>query len=94
MANQGLIPEDIAKLYEIRNYKFAAEVLASGSTNEFKELIDGLREFRITLDDIRKPGGNESEIPKTITAIFREKGPGRTQVNIINSLKKSASPEP
>ena len=74
MAYQDFIPRDITELYEIHNYKSAAEILATGSPEEFRDLINGLRDFRITLDDIRKPGGNESRIPKKISAIFREKG--------------------
>jgi len=80
MSYQDFIPLDIAELYEIYNYKSAAEIVATGSPDEFNDLINGLRSFRITLDDIRKPGGNESDIPKKISTIFREKGWMETRI--------------
>jgi len=61
---ETFIPEDIRTLYEIHNYRNAAQVLATGCPEEFQEIIEGLRTFRLTLADIRKPGGNESDIPK------------------------------
>lgn len=96
MSYKNFIPEDITKLYEIHNYRNAAEILATGSPDEFKELMDGLHKFRITLDDIRKPGGNESEIPKKITAIFREKGWLETRIkgDLIITKVSSAPKKP
>jgi len=74
------IPEDIRALYEIRNYRNAAQVLATGCPNEFQEILDGLREFRLTLADIRKPGGNESDIPKRISGLLRARGWMETRI--------------
>lgn len=70
----AFLPEDIRTLYEVHNYRNAAQVLATGCPDEFQEIIEGLRAFRLTLADIRKPGGNESDIPKRISGLLREKG--------------------
>lgn len=70
----AFLPEDIRMLYEVHNYRNAAQVLATGCPDEFQEIIEGLRAFRLTLADIRKPGGNESDIPKPISGLLREKG--------------------
>lgn len=70
----AFLPEDIRMLYEVHNYRNAAQVLATGCPDEFQEIIEGLRAFRLTLADIRKPGGNESDIPKRISGLLREKG--------------------
>ncbi|MFA5924690.1 MAG: BglII/BstYI family type II restriction endonuclease [Methylococcaceae bacterium] len=75
-----LIPEDIRTLYEIHNYRNAAQVLATGCPEEFQEIIEGLRAFRLTLADIRKQGGNESDIPKRISGLLREKGWMETRI--------------
>jgi len=72
------LPKGFTDLYEIHNYRNAVELL--GKNKEFKEIIDALMEFRITLDDIRKPGGNESTIPKKVTALLRPKGWYETKV--------------
>jgi hypothetical protein len=68
------IPRDICDLYEIHNYRNAAQVLATSCPQEFSEIIEALRIFRLTLDDIRKPGGNESDIPKRFSSLLRHKG--------------------
>ncbi len=83
MSNNSIdafIPEDIRTLYEIHNYRNAAQVLATGCADEFQEIIEGLRAFRLTLADIRKPGGNESDIPKRISGLLRAKGWMETRI--------------
>lgn len=67
------IPPDIAKLYEIHDYKHAAAILANEFPTEFKELCEALRKFNFTEEDIRKSGGNESPIPKKFSEILRPK---------------------
>ncbi|MDD4915300.1 MAG: BglII/BstYI family type II restriction endonuclease [Methylococcales bacterium] len=74
------IPEDIRELYEIHNYRNAAQVLATGCPDEYQEIIEGLRAFRLTLADIRKQGGNESDIPKRISGLLHEKGWMETRI--------------
>lgn len=69
-----LVPKDIRELYEVHNYRNAAQVLATGCSAEYREILEGLRAFRLTLADIRKPGGNESDIPKRISKLLRAKG--------------------
>lgn len=76
----AFIPEDIRTLYEIHNYRNAAQVLATGCADELQEIIEGLRTFRLTLADIRKPGGNESDIPKRISGLLRAKGWMETRI--------------
>lgn len=76
----AFIPADIRALYEIHNYRNAAQVLATGCPEEFKEIIEGLRAFRLTLADIRKPGGNESDIPKRISGLLRARGWMETRI--------------
>lgn len=68
------LPMDIRTLYEVHNFRNAAQVLATGCPDEFEELTQALRTFRLTLDDIRKPGGNKSDIPKRLSSVLVEKG--------------------
>lgn len=95
-AIDAFIPEDIRDLYEVHNYRNAAQILATGCPNEFKEIIEGLRAFRLTIADIRKPGGNESDIPKKISELLRDKGWKETRIKgdlliqkVSGSSKKS-----
>jgi hypothetical protein len=68
------IPPDIAELYEIHDYKHAAAILAIEFPMEFKELCEALRKFRLTVEDIKIAGGNESFIPKKFSEILRPMG--------------------
>jgi hypothetical protein len=63
------LPKGFTEFYEVHNYRNALELLTNN--NEFKEIVQALMELRITLDDIRKPGGNESSIPKKVSALLR-----------------------
>ncbi|HEX4374735.1 MAG TPA: BglII/BstYI family type II restriction endonuclease [Puia sp.] len=74
MSYEPYIPEDIRHLYEIHNFRNAAQILRTGAPAEFEELLNGFRNFRLTVDDIRKPGGNESDIPKKISILLRKFG--------------------
>lgn len=67
------VPKDICDLYEVYSYKHAAAVLRSSCSVEFDEILDALRRFRLTTDEIKKPGGNESDIPKAISGLLRSK---------------------
>jgi len=70
-STKSYLPDDILKLYEVRNHRHATEILANTCPDEFAEIVNTLRQFRITLADIRKPGGNESDIPKRISGLLR-----------------------
>lgn len=65
------LPAEFLELYEVHNYRHAAEVLATGCPEEFSELISALSQFRLTTADILVKGGNESQIPKRVASLFR-----------------------
>jgi len=58
----------------VHDFRHAACILASEFPEEFGEILDALRAFRITTTDITKSGGNESNIPKIISKILRPLG--------------------
>lgn len=68
------IPEDIRDLYEIHDFRHSAAILANEFPDEFQEICQALRIFRLTHTDITSPGGNESTIPKKISAVLRPLG--------------------
>jgi len=74
------VPKDIRSKYEIYSYKNAAVILSEVRQQEFKDVCDALRQFWITTDMIRKPGGNESDMPKLFSATLRPKGWHETHI--------------
>ncbi len=60
------IPASIFDRFEVHNIRHAAELLATAWPTEYRELIGALDEFQLTLADISKPGGNESDIHKML----------------------------
>ena len=68
---EKFIPEDIRGLYEVHSYKHASAISFNSYPKEINEIFDALRAFRLTTDDIMKPGGNESDIPKRISSLLR-----------------------
>lgn len=68
------IPADLREKYEVYSYRSAATILAESHPQEFKELCEALREFVITRKIIRTAGGNESEVPKLLSASLRPHG--------------------
>jgi hypothetical protein len=69
-----IIPEDIRARYDVFSYRSAALILRETHPERFEELMGFLREFRITTRMIREAGGNESKIPKAVSAILRPLG--------------------
>lgn len=68
------IPADILEKYEVHSYRSAATILAESHREEFEELCQALREFTITETMMRTAGGNESDIPKLLSAYLRPRG--------------------
>jgi len=68
---EAKIPLDIRQRYEIYSYRNAAVILSETRSAEFADILRALREFRITKKMVRSAGGNESEIPKLLTASLR-----------------------
>lgn len=70
---EAKIPADIRAKYEIYSFRSAATILAESHPVEFDELCEALRAFTITETMIRTAGGNESDIPKLLSASLRPK---------------------
>lgn len=68
------IPPDIYEKYEVYSYRNAAVILTETRKGEFKDILVALRKFSLTTNMIRRPGGNESEIPKLFSAMLRPEG--------------------
>lgn len=65
------ISSDVLELYDVYSYRHAAAILKTSFPSELAEIEQALCDFRITTEDIAKPGGNESDIPKQFSASLR-----------------------
>jgi len=65
------ISSDVLKLYDVYSYRHAAAIMKTSFPSELEEIEQALLDFKITLNDIAMPGGNESVIPKQFSTALR-----------------------
>ena len=58
------IGPDLLEKFEFCSYNHALEIITQAFPEEWSEIADCLRQLRITTDDLRESGGNETKIPK------------------------------
>lgn len=82
-------PEDVLDRYEMREVRNAAAVIAHTNPTEFGELVDVLRGFTLTREDVLRPGKNEGQIAKRLNTAFRGAGwrEGRHDTQITSLLR-------
>lgn len=68
------ISPEVRQLYDVYSYRHAAAILANSFPEELREIEEALLNFRVTKNEICKPGGNESDIPKKISKVLRPSG--------------------
>ncbi len=71
---EDYIPPEIQDLYEIHDFKHAAAILVHEFPTEARELFTALKKFRFTEEEVKRPGGNESAIPKKFSGLLRGVG--------------------
>lgn len=64
------LPKDIVKLYDVYDYKHALAILKFDFPDEYSAILEALRQFKLTPDNVKKAGGNESEMPKLISKLL------------------------
>lgn len=67
-------------LYEVHNYRNAAEILANSYPEHWAELLEAFRTFRLSHSDIVEGGKNESRIPKRFSELLRPHGWEETRI--------------
>ena len=68
------VSQDLLEKYDFYNYNHALEIITQAFPSEWAEIEDCLRQFSITTEDLREPGGNESNIPPIIEAYLNPRG--------------------
>ena len=74
MMTERYIRPSIANKFEFCNYGHALEILNEAFPKEWDELQSCLESLSITIDDLRRAGGNESPIPKKFDALLYPHG--------------------
>ena len=73
MSTLHLVPEDLRRLYEVREWRNAAGVLATACEPEWRDIIDVLSNFRLLRSEILAAGGRKSPIANQIDGAFYER---------------------
>ena len=68
------IKSDLMDKFEFHNYNHALEIITQSFPYEWAEIVDCLRCLKITTDDLREAGGNETNIPKKFEDILAPYG--------------------
>ena len=76
-----LIPETIRSRYELYNFSSAVEILSQTHVDAFAEIMSTLEQFQIELSEISEKGGNESNVPKRLSAQLRPLGWKETEIS-------------
>jgi restriction endonuclease BglII len=66
--------DDVLKTYECHDHQHAIAILTIDYPDLLSEICDVLLAFRISIEFIKKAGGNESEIPKALSRQLRPLG--------------------
>lgn len=60
MSNHPLVPPDVASRYHIQEWRHGIAILSSVYPDEWKDILETLREFRLLRSAILEPGGRKS----------------------------------
>lgn len=74
MSTLHLVPEDLRRLYHVREWRNAAGVLSTACANEWQEIIEVLGAFRLLRSEVEAAGGGKSPISKQLDGAFYARG--------------------
>lgn len=70
MTTMHLVPDDLQRMYRVKEWHNAAGVLATACPAEWGEIIGVLRDFRLLRTQVQAAGKNKSPISKGIDSRF------------------------
>jgi hypothetical protein len=74
MSTLHLVPEDLQRLYHVREWRNAAGVLETACPDEWAEIIEILGAFRLLRSEVEAAGGRKSPISNQIDGAFYARG--------------------
>lgn len=69
-----LLPGFVRKNYEVHEWKHACAILKGDFPDEFKDVLDVLKNFRLRKKWLTSPGGRKSEVSEYIDHFLYERG--------------------
>jgi Restriction endonuclease BglII len=72
--SKNLIPEDIRDAYQVEERHHACSILKTDFPEQWKDLIEVLRDFKLRRSEVGAKGGNKSPISKGIDGLFFGRG--------------------
>lgn len=74
MSNQSFVPLDILDRYEVHEWRHGLTILSAAHTEEWRDILETLRAFRLLRSDLLKAGGRKSDIAAKIDGALLAKG--------------------
>lgn len=74
MVTDHLVPVDIAALYEVHEWRNAVGVLSTACPDEWQEIQQALRAFRLLRSEVMAAGGNRSSIVLRLERPLKDAG--------------------
>ena len=74
MSTEHLVPEDLRRLYKVREWRNATGVLQTACPNEWADIVEILRAFKLKKSEVLLAGGGLSPISQQINGAFDSRG--------------------
>jgi len=91
---ESLLPSDIRETYQIAERHHACAILKTDFAQEWRELVDVLREFKLRRSQIAAPGKNKSPIARGLDNLFaRRKWEEKSfKIRVLADEKETLAP--
>ncbi len=73
-SDNDLVPEELRRLYEVREWRHAISILANDFPGEWRDIVEVLSDFRFLRSEITVGGGSKSQISEKIDGAFYARG--------------------
>jgi len=74
MSAERFVPEDIRALYSVKDWRNCLAVLSAANPDEWRDILNVLRDFRLHHTEIATPGGRKSLIADRLDSGFKKFG--------------------
>ena len=74
MTTLHLVPEELRRLYHVKEWRNATGILATSCPEEWRQIIEVLRKFRLLRSEVQAAGKNRSPIARQIDSAFASLG--------------------
>lgn len=94
MSVERFVPEDVRALYEVHEWRNGLAVLSAARPDEWNDIVEVLRGFRLHHTEIATPGGRKSLIADRLDSAFKRLGwkEKRFDTKIVVDDQEHASP--